>query len=84
MPNDEIDDLARQLLRVRAIVAAEAPSSPAWAATVEWRDEIEAQLRSMGIDPDVLARTPELAGRRRKRQAPPRLTWTERYPAGAR
>lgn len=84
MSNDEISDLARQLVRVRGTLAAEAPSSPAWAATIEWRDELEAQLRSGGVDPDALGRSRKLAARPRRRPAQSSLAWTDRYSASAR
>jgi hypothetical protein len=84
MSDDEIRHLIRQLLRVRGIVASDVPGSPAWAATVEWRDELEAQIRSMGMDPDALARSAKLAVRSGSRPAPSRATWTDRYPADAR
>ena len=82
MSDDEIGSLVHLLLRVRGIVAAEAPSSPAWAATVEWRDELEAQLRARGMDPDALARMrgPEVSPR--ERHTPPPATWANRSPAG--
>ena len=83
MTDDEIRDLACQLARVRGIVAADVPGSPAWAATVEWRDELEAQIRSMGMDPDALARSPEPTARPR-RLAQSRPMWTDLYPASAR
>jgi hypothetical protein len=83
MTDDEIRDLARQLARVRGIVAADVPGSPAWAATVEWRDELEAQIRSMGLDPDAVDRSPEPTARPRRpaRSHPIR---TDAYLASAR
>jgi hypothetical protein len=50
----EIASLARQLARVRRALADEAPHSPAWAATVEWVEELEEGARAMGLDPDTL------------------------------
>ena len=84
MFNDEISRLARQLVRVRDALAAEAPFSPAWAATVEWCDELEAQIRSMGRDPDALARATRLAARRRRRPAQSGLASIDLSPAAAR
>ena len=83
MSDDEINHLARLLLRVRGIVAADMPGSPAWAATVEWRDELEAQIRSMGIDPDALAQSRKVAARPR-RPAQSGLSSTDRFSASAR
>jgi hypothetical protein len=84
MSVDEISRLAWRLVRVRDVLAAEAPFSPAWAATVEWGDELEAQIRSMGRDPDALARATRLAARRRRRPAQLRPTSIDRSPAAAR
>jgi hypothetical protein len=83
MTDDEIRDLACQLARVRGIVAADVPGSPAWAATVEWRDELEADIRSLGLDPDALGRSHEPTARPR-RPARAGLSSTEPYPARAR
>ena len=61
MPDEAISDLVRQLLRVRGMLATDTPGSPAWAATVEWRDELETRIRSLGRDPDVVERTAKAA-----------------------
>ena len=83
MSADVITELVRQLLRVRSILAADVPGSPAWAATVEWRDELEAQIRSMGRDPDAVDRSTKWAARaRRPAQSDP--VWTDVFPAGVR
>jgi hypothetical protein len=84
MSNDEISRLAFRLTRVRDALATEAPFSPAWAATVEWCDELEAQIRSMGTDPDALAGATRPAARRRRRPAQGGPTSIDRIPAGAR
>ena len=55
MSPTEIAGLARQLARVRRVLADETPQSPAWAATVEWVEELEEQIRAMGLNPDALA-----------------------------
>jgi hypothetical protein len=57
MPDRENVHLGRELVRVRRNLAAETPYSPAWAATVEWHDELETRIRSLGGDPDTLARS---------------------------
>jgi hypothetical protein len=84
MSEDAISDLVRQLIRVRGFLAADVPGSPAWAATVEWRDEPEVQIRSMNMDPDALARSAKLALRSGRRRAPSSAPWTDPYPADAR
>jgi hypothetical protein len=55
MSTDEINHLALELVRARRNLAAEAPYSPSWAATVEWCDGLESRVRSLGMDPDALA-----------------------------
>ena len=82
MSNDEINHLARELVRVRRNLAAEAPFSPAWTATVEWCDDLESQVRSLGMDPDALARSP-LPAQSRQGRAHSSLTWTDRFAASA-
>jgi hypothetical protein len=64
------DDLVRQLQRVRRLLAADVPGSPAWAATVEWCDELEAQIRSMGRDPDAASSQEQMPSRRPLRSGP--------------
>jgi hypothetical protein len=83
MPDDSITDLVRHLIRVRGLVAADMLGSPAWAATVEWCDELEAEIRSIGIDPDALDPSPEPTPRPRRpaRSHPRRI---DHYPASAR
>jgi hypothetical protein len=76
------DDLVRQLQRVRRVLAADVPGSPAWAATVEWRDELEAQIRSMGRDPDAAGSSQQPAPSRRPLRSGPRRI--DRLVAGAR
>jgi hypothetical protein len=63
------------------MLAADAPGSPAWAATVEWSDELEAQIRSMSRDP-VVDRTAN-AARPRPASGSDGLR-IERIPAGPR
>jgi hypothetical protein len=82
VPDEAISDLVRQLLRVRGVLAADAPGSPAWAAAVEWSDELEAQIRSMGRDPEVVDRTAK-AARPRPRSGSDGYR-IERIPAGPR
>ena len=82
MSNDEINRLARELVRVRRNLAAEAPYSPAWTATVEWCDDLESQVRSLGMDPDALARS-ALSARSRQGRAHSSLTCTDRFAASA-
>jgi hypothetical protein len=82
VPDEAISDLVRQLLRVRGMLATDTPGSPAWAATVEWRDELEAQIRSMGRDPEVVDRTAK-AARPRPRSGSDGYR-IERNPAGPR
>jgi hypothetical protein len=84
MSSDDLGHLTRQLLRVRAIVAAEVPSSPAWAATVEWREELEAEIRSMGIDPDDLDRSCGPGVRSRTIPTPPDRSSNDRLAASGR
>jgi hypothetical protein len=55
VPPPEIAQLARQIVRVRRLLADESPFSPAWAATSEWVDQLEGEARTMGLDPDALA-----------------------------
>ena len=65
--SNEITHLARELVRVRRNLAGEAPYSPSWAAAVEWCEGLESRVRSLGMDPDVLARSAALpAGSRRR------------------
>ena len=62
-PPPEITQLARQIVRVRRLLASESPYSPAWAATSEWVEQLEDEARDMGLDPDALAHsTTWLAG----------------------
>ena len=82
MSNNEINHLARELVRVRRNLAAEAPYSPAWTATVELCDDLESQVRSLGMDPDALARS-TLPARSRHARAQSSLTWTDVFAASA-
>lgn len=82
MSDDVIIDLVRQLSRVRSVLASDMPGSPAWAATVEWRDELEAQIRSMGRDPDAVDRPTSEARRQLATRTKPR--WVGQLPAGTR
>ena len=84
MSSDDLGHLTRQLLRVRAIVAAEVPSSPAWAATVEWREELEAEIRSMGIDPDAIGRSFGPGAPSWTRPTPPDRSSNDRLAASTR
>ena len=62
----EIPVLAHQLRRARRNLASDSPGSPAWTATAEWVDELEAEARAWGLDPDDLveqARRRSNAGR---------------------
>jgi hypothetical protein len=52
MKTEQVAALARQLTRVRRSLQAESPYGPAWAATSEWVDDLERQMRDLGIDPD--------------------------------
>jgi hypothetical protein len=81
MSDDLTTDLVRQLQRVRRLLAADVPGSPAWAATVEWCDELEAQIRSMGRDPDATSSPEQTPSRRPLRSRPRRI---DRLVAGAR
>jgi hypothetical protein len=45
--------LARQLIRVRRNLDLEAPHSPAWTATSEWVDDLERQIRDLGVDVEL-------------------------------
>jgi hypothetical protein len=45
--------LARQLIRVRRSLELEAPHGPAWTATSEWVDDLERQIRDLGVEVDL-------------------------------
>ena len=47
---DQAAQLARQLVRVRRNLESESPFGPAWAATSEWVDDLERQIRELGND----------------------------------
>ena len=53
MKTEQIAVLARQLARVRRSLAAESPYGPAWAATSEWVDDLERQIRDLSVAPDA-------------------------------
>jgi hypothetical protein len=52
MKSEQVAALARQLARVRRSLAAESPYGPAWAATTEWVDDLERQIRALTVAPD--------------------------------
>lgn len=39
-----------QLRRARGNLLSDAPSSPAWAASIEWVDDLEREIRDRGTD----------------------------------
>jgi hypothetical protein len=45
--------LARQLIRVRRNLELEAPHGPAWTATSEWVDDLERQIRDLGVEVEL-------------------------------
>jgi hypothetical protein len=47
MPHDQLAVLTRQLRVARRNLAEDAPHSPAWSATTEWVDELEAEIREL-------------------------------------
>jgi hypothetical protein len=53
----DVASLSKSLVRARRHLAAESPYGPAWAATAELVAELEADVRSLGIDPDLVAGT---------------------------
>ena len=83
MSNDEINHLALLLVRVRRNLAAEAPYSPSWAATVEWCDDLESRVRSLGMDPDCARLLGALPTRSSSAPSDSSLTWTGRCVARA-
>lgn len=48
MPDDQLAQLTRQLRRARRNLLSDAPSSPAWAASIEWVDDLEREIRDLG------------------------------------
>jgi hypothetical protein len=40
--------LTRQLRVARRVLAGDAPYGPAWAATIEWVDELEQEIQGLG------------------------------------
>lgn len=55
MKSEQVAVLARQLARVRRSLEAESPYGPAWAATSEWVDDLEDQIRDLCIEPESIA-----------------------------
>jgi hypothetical protein len=48
MPSDQLAILTSQLRTARRNLADDAPHSPAWAATTEWVDDLEREIRELG------------------------------------
>ena len=64
MPNEQLANLTRLLQVARRNLADDAPHSPAWAATIEWVNALEQDIRDLGVSLGI-------AGRQSK--APPPL-----------
>ena len=54
MPNEQLAHLTRQLRRARRNLQSDAPYGPAWAATIEWVDDLEREIRDLGTDLGLL------------------------------
>ena len=48
MSDEQLAILTRQLRIARRNLADDAPHSPAWAATTEWVDDLEQEIRELG------------------------------------
>ncbi len=64
MPHDQLAALTRQLRVARRNLAEDAPHSPAWSATVEWVDDLEAEIRELRTPPGSVTSVALLERRR--------------------
>ena len=55
MKTEQVAALVRELARVRRSLEAESPYGPAWAATSEWVDDLEDQIRDLCMGPERAA-----------------------------